>query len=257
MAIASFLIQCASRRAAGALPIYRVLKVRQKKATSDGVISSFLLLFFSCLSPSPSPLFFFFFSSSLFLFSLSVLPLFFFSSFLFLVFFSLSFPSFSSEELLHGGSTFRVARRGRARKPPHACSLLSPPPRTLVSVERAQFPQHRVHGGERVEATAAGCKPRQHLPALAHDQRNGVVVCRVDDARRSARHRSTVTTGCHGCSTHTSPQCEMGCVRVSRSLAYIETRLRELETQTIYGPDLESSETRLKIWSVLGATAEG
>ena len=42
-----------------------------------------------------------------------------------------------------------------------------------------------------------------------------------------------------------------------RSLAYIGTRLRELETQTIYGPDLESSETRLKIWSVLGATAEG
>ena len=162
LAIASFLIQCASRRAAGALPIYRVLKVRQKKATSDGVISSFLLLFFSCLSPSPSPLFFFFFSSSLFLFSLSVLPLFFFSSFLFLVFFSLSFPSFSSEELLHDGSTFRGVRRGRARKPPHACSLLSPPPRTLVSVERAQFPQHRVHGGERVEATAAGCKPRQH-----------------------------------------------------------------------------------------------
>ena len=92
LAIASFLIQCASRRAAGALPIYRVLKVRQKKATSDGVISSFLLLFFSCLSPSPSPLFFFFFSSSLFLFSLSVLPLFFFSSFLlfFFSFFSLS-----------------------------------------------------------------------------------------------------------------------------------------------------------------------
>ena len=44
-------------------------------------------------------------------------------------------------------------------------------------------------------------------------------------------------------------------VRVSRSLAYIETRLRELETQTIYGPDLRLGETRLKIWSVLGATA--